>query len=129
MVSKSNDNNNDNSEKIIIEFEKNWKAFEIIDCTCTIVSISSISRFACANVWSVCIITNSIYVTFARVCSAFVNICPKGGKKEKRMKNGSVYSFKSKESRRKKTCLQFSGFMWFSGWTSRLTRYFLNLFT
>ena len=37
MVSKSNDNNNDNSEKIIIEFEKNWKAFEIIDCTCTIV--------------------------------------------------------------------------------------------
>ena len=50
MVSKSNDNNNDNSEKIIIEFEKNWKALEIIDCTCTIVSISSISRFACANV-------------------------------------------------------------------------------
>ena len=71
-------------------------------------------------------------MTFARVCSAFVNICPKGGKKEKRMKNGSVSSFKSKESRRKKkqkTCLQFSGFMWFSGWTSRLTRYFLNLFT
>ena len=60
------------------------KAFEIIDCTCTVVSISSISRFACANVWSAHVVTSSIDVTFVGVCFAFVNICQK---KEKREKN------------------------------------------
>ena len=63
------------------------KASEIIDCTCTVASISSISRFACANVWSVRVLTKSIYVTFVGVCEAFVNICQKNiEKKEKRMK-------------------------------------------
>ena len=61
----------------------NLKATEIIDCTCTIASISSISRFAYANVWSVCVVTSSIYMTFVGVCFAFVNIFHK--KKEKRM--------------------------------------------
>ena len=61
------------------------KASEIIDCTCTVASISSISRFACANVWSVLVVTKSIYVTFVGICFAFVNICQK--KKEKREKN------------------------------------------
>ena len=61
------------------------KASEVIDCTCTVASISSISRFACANVWSVLVVTKSIYVTFVGICFAFVNICQK--KKEKREKN------------------------------------------
>ena len=61
------------------------KAPEIIDCTCTVASISSISSFACANVWSVRVVTKSIYVTFVGICFAFVNICQK--KKEKREKN------------------------------------------
>ena len=61
------------------------KVSEIIDCTCTVASISSISRFACANVWSVRVVTKSIYVTFVGICFAFVNICQK--KKEKREKN------------------------------------------
>ena len=58
----------------------------IIDCTCTIASISSISRFACAIVWLVGVITSSVYVTFARICFAFVNICQKRWEKEKRIK-------------------------------------------
>ena len=63
------------------------KASEIIDCTCTVASISSISRFACANVWSVHVVTKSIYVTFVRICFAFVNICQKWKRKKKREKN------------------------------------------
>ena len=62
------------------------KASEIIDCTCTVVSISSISRFACANVWSVRVVTKSIYVKFVGICFAFVNIGQKKNK-EKREKN------------------------------------------
>ena len=60
----------------------------IIDCTFTIASISSISRFACAIVWLVWVITSSVYVTFARICFAFVNICQKKREKEKRIKIG-----------------------------------------
>ena len=60
----------------------------IIDCTFTIASISSISRFACAIVWLVWVITSSVYVIFARICFAFVNICQKKREKEKRMKMG-----------------------------------------
>ena len=67
------------------------KAPEIIDCTCTVKTISSISRFACANVWSVRVLTKSIYMTFVGICFAFVNIC----QKEKRMKNGICVLFKS----------------------------------
>ena len=62
------------------------KALEIIDSTCTVASIFSISRFACANVWSVRVVTKSIYVTFVGICFAFVNICQKK-KKRKREKN------------------------------------------
>ena len=71
------------------------KVSEIIDCTCTVASISSISRFACANMWSVRVITSSIYVTFVRVRFAFVNICQKKEKKEKRVKNWIWFLFKS----------------------------------
>ena len=60
----------------------------IIDCSCTIASISSISRFACSIVWLVGVITSSVYVAFARVCFAFVNICQKKREKEKRIKMG-----------------------------------------
>ena len=64
------------------------KASEIIDSTCTVASISSISRFACANVWSMRVVTKSIYVTFVGICFAFVNICQRKKKrKEKREKN------------------------------------------
>ena len=63
----------------------------IIDCTFTIASISSISRFACAIAWLVWVITSSVYVTFARICFAFVNICQKKREKEKRMKWDLVF--------------------------------------
>ena len=46
-------------------------------------SISSIARFAFANVWSVCVVAGNVYVTFAGVCFAFVNICQKKRKKRK----------------------------------------------
>ena len=68
-----------------------------IECTCTVFPISSISRFARANVWSVCVVTNSIYVTFAGVCFAFVDICQKRkkGKIEKRLKIGFSFGLES----------------------------------
>ena len=64
-----------NKEKFIIIVKTNKKASEIIDSTCTVASISGISRFACANVRSVRVVTKSIYVTFVGVCLAFANIC------------------------------------------------------
>ena len=109
------------------------KASEIIDCTCTVVSICSISRFACANVWSVRVVTSSIDVTFVGVCFAFVNICQKKRKKEKRMKNGIWFLFKSHTCtclwKKWKTRLQFFGFMRFSRWTCKSNRYFSNFHT
>ena len=84
-----------NVQKFIIIVKTNIKAPEIIDCTCTVASIPSISRFACANVWSVRVLTKSIYVTFVGICFAFVNICKKKKKQEKRMKNGIRVLFKS----------------------------------
>ena len=57
------------------------KASEIIDYICIVASISSISRFAYANVWSVRVFTISIYVTFVGVCFEFVNIRQKKKKK------------------------------------------------
>ena len=66
------------------------KAYEIIDCTYTVASISSISRFACANVWSVRVVTKSIYMTFVGICFAFVNICQKKNA-EGREKNEKWY--------------------------------------
>ena len=84
-----------NVQKFIKIVKTNMKAPEIIDYTCTVASISSISRFACANVWSVRVVTKSIYVTFVGICFAFVNICQKKQNKEKRMKNGICVLFKS----------------------------------
>ena len=67
--------------------------FETIDSTwrCTIASISSISRFASAHVRSACVNTSGVYVTWARVCFAFVNISQKFKKwnKEKRERSKS----------------------------------------
>ena len=109
------------------------KVSKIIDCTCTVASISSISRFACANMWSVRVITSSIYVTFVRVRFAFVNICQKKEKKEKRVKNWIWFLFKSHKCtfiwKKWNTHLQFFGFMRFSGWTCKSNRYFRNFFT
>ena len=53
--------------------------FETINSTwrCTIASISSISRFASAHVRSAYVNTSGVYVTWARVCFAFVNISQK----------------------------------------------------
>ena len=87
----NNNNNNDNEQKFIAIVKTNMKAFEIINFTCTVASISSISRFACANVWSVRVLTKSIYVTFVTVCFAFVNIFQKKRKKRKRIKNGICF--------------------------------------
>ena len=128
--------NNNKKQKFIIIVKTNMKAFEIIDCTCTVASISSISRFACANVWSVRVVTKSIYVTFVGVCFAFVNICKKEKKKkkekkekkEKRMKNGMCFLCKSHTCaciwKRWNTRLQFFGLMRFSGWTCKSNCYF-----
>ena len=108
------------------------KASEIIDCTCTVASISSISRFACANVWSVRVATSGIYVTFVGVCFTFVNICQKKEKREKN-ENGIWFSFKSHTCtciwKKWNTRLQFFGFMRFSGWTCESNRYCSNFFT
>ena len=89
-------------------------ASEIIYCTCTMASISNISRFACANVWSACVVTSSIYVAFAWICFAFVNICQKRKKKEKKekkMKNGSGFFIQESGDKREKSrnLLQFPG--------------------
>ena len=51
------------------------KVFNTINCTCTIPSISDISRLACAHVWSVCVITGSVNVAFLRSCFALICIC------------------------------------------------------
>ena len=91
---KKNNNSNDNKQKLIVIVKTNMKAFEIINFTCTVASISSISRFACANVWSVRVLTKSIYVTFVEVCFAFVNIFQKKEKKRKELKMG-FFLFKS----------------------------------
>ena len=82
---KTNKKTNNNKQKFINTVKTNMKASEIIDCTCTVASISSISRFACANVRSVLVATSGIYVAFAivGVCFAFVNICQKKEKKRK----------------------------------------------
>ena len=48
--------------------------------TCTIMPISDKSRFAYAHVWSVCVITRSLLVTFANECLTL--ICRKIRKKE-----------------------------------------------
>ena len=48
--------------------------------TWTIMPISDKSRFAYAHVWSVCVITRSLLVTFANECLTF--ICRKIRKKE-----------------------------------------------
>ena len=53
--------------------------------TCTIMPISDKSRFAYAHVWSVCVITRSLLVTFANECLTF--ICRKIRKKEGPKKN------------------------------------------
>ena len=60
------------------------KASEIIDCICTIVSISNITRFAYANVWSVFVNTRSLLVAFAKECFAFISICRKIRKKQRK---------------------------------------------
>ena len=69
-------------------------AFSSKSHTClneAIASISSISRFASAHVRSACVNTSGVYVTWARVCFAFVNISQKFKKlnKEKRERSKS----------------------------------------
>ena len=90
------------------------KAFEIINFTCTVASISSISRFACANVWSVRVLTKSIYVTFVGVCFAFVNIFRKKEKKKKgkELKMGFVFFIQKSYMYMKKVEYSFAIF-WF----------------
>ena len=53
--------------------------------TCTTMPISDKSGFAYAHVWSVCVITRSLLVTFANECLTF--ICRKIRKKEGPKKN------------------------------------------
>ena len=87
-------------------------ASEIIYCTCTMASISNISRFACANVWSACVVTSSIYVAFAWICFAFVNICQKRKKKEKKRKKWKMgacfYSGVRRQERKKQKLVAIS---------------------
>ena len=86
-VTKINYNDKQSSkEKLIILANMNLKAFETVDCTCTILSISDESRFTCAQIWSVCFITSSLFVAFVRVCFAIINICRKIRNKKKLIK-------------------------------------------
>ena len=128
--------NNVNVQKFIIIVKTNMKAPEIIDCTCTVASISSISRFACANVWSVRVVTKSIYVTFVGICFAFVNICQKKKNKEKKRKEWKTgFVFYSKVihvhvcEKKWNTRLQFFCFIRFLGWTYNSNRYFSMCFS
>ena len=127
--------NNVNVQKFIIIVKTNMKAPEIIDCTCTVASISSISRFACANVWSVRVVTKSIYVTFVGICFAFVNICQKKNKEKKRKEWKTGFVFYSKVihvhvcEKKWNTRLQFFCFIRFLGWTYNSNRYFSMCFS
>ena len=69
-------------QKLIILVNSNLKALRIVHCTCTILSISDKSRFTSTHIWSVCIITRSLLVAFARAYAAFINIYRKIRKKE-----------------------------------------------
>ena len=69
-------------QKLIILVNSNLKAFQTVDCTCTILSISDKSRFTSTHIWSTCIITRSLLVASARACAAFINIYRKIRKKE-----------------------------------------------
>ena len=71
-------------QKNNILINNNLEAFRTIDGTCTIPLISDISKFACAHVWSACVITRSLIVTFAGGCLAFINICRKIKKKQRK---------------------------------------------
>ena len=80
-VTKINNNDKQSSkQKLIMLVNMNLKAFETVNCTCTILSISNKSRFTWAEIWSVCVITRSPFVAFVRVCFAFINICRKFAK-------------------------------------------------
>lgn len=103
---------NEKKQKIIIIVEKNLKAFEIIDRTCTIASISNTFRFAC--VICACYICRGIFCIRQ-------HLSKKNMRKEWKMGFG-FYSGVKREI--KKTCLRFPGFMWFSCWTCESTRYF-----
>ena len=69
-------------QKLIILVNSNLKAFQTVDCTCTILSISDKSRFTSTHIWSTCIITRGLLVASARACAAFINIYRKIRKKE-----------------------------------------------
>ena len=70
-----------------------WRLLKLLTVTCTIPPISDKSRFACAHVWSVCVITRSLLVAFTRGCFAFISICREIRKKQK--KKGTKYQLKS----------------------------------
>ena len=76
-------------QKHNILINNNLEAFKTIDGTCTIPPISDISKFACAHVWSACVITRSLIVTFAGGCLPFINICRKI-KKKQRIKTNKI---------------------------------------
>ena len=56
-----------NKQKLIILVNKNQKAFETIDGTCTIPPISDISGFSYAHVWFVCFIKRVTWIWTALV--------------------------------------------------------------
>ena len=86
-VTKIYINKQPTKQKLNILVNKNLKALKTIDGTCTIPAISVKSRFAYAHVWSVCVITRSLLVAFARGCYAFINICCKIRKRHRKKIN------------------------------------------
>ena len=114
-VTKINNNDKQSSkQKLIILVNMNLKAFQTVDCTCTIMSISDKSRLTWAGIWSVCVITRSLFVAFVRVCFAFINICRKIRNKKKMNKISakditvSVSNRESKEFAKTSISLQLS---------------------
>ena len=93
-VHKLSDRNNGTKimqkKKLIILVNSNLKAFQTVDCTCTILSISDKSRFTSAHIWSTCIIIRSLLVASARACAALINIYHKIRKKEIKKKMNKI---------------------------------------
>ena len=133
-------NNNDKQptkQKVIILVIRNLKAFKTVDCTCTILSISDKSMFTFAHVWSVCVITCSLLLAFARDYFALISICRKIRKKYR--KKWIKYQLKSRavlfpskshmnwEIRKNLNLFEASCSKWLFGGTFKLTYHFLTV--
>ena len=117
---------------------KHQQKNQLLTVTCTIMPISDKSRFACAHVWPVCVITSSLLVAFANECFAFISICCKVRKKQGKKYTNKISTkdisvcFLSKSHRnsaihKSLNLFVISCFKWFSGGNFQLSYYFWAL--